>query len=90
MPLLLDKEESPSEEIIRLFEKTRVAYLSAKEDPKEYGGRWRSILEDIQEKYTKTNALGSVLEDYIDDDLLEDKETANPQSNHALKLYQGN
>ena len=27
MPLLLDKEESPSEEIIRLFEKTRVAYL---------------------------------------------------------------
>ena len=88
MPLLLDKEESPSEEIIRLFEKTRVAYLSAKEDPKEYGGRWRSILEDIQEKYTKTNALGSVLEDYIDDDLLEDKETANPQSSQALKLYQ--
>jgi len=39
MPLLLDKEESPSEEIIRLFEKTRVAYLSAREDPKEYGGR---------------------------------------------------
>ena len=30
MPLLLDKEESPSEEIIRLFEKTRVAYLYSK------------------------------------------------------------
>ena len=88
MPLLLDKEESPSEEIIRLFEKTRVAYLSAKEDPKEYGSRWRSILEDIQEKHSKANALGSILEDYIDDDLLEDKETANPQSSQALKLYQ--
>ena len=61
LPLLLDKEESPSEEIIRLFEKTRVAYLSAREDPKEYGGRWRSALEDIQEKHKKTDALGSVL-----------------------------
>jgi hypothetical protein len=60
LPLLLDKEESPSEEIIRLFEKTRVAYLSAREDPKEYGGRWRSALEDIKEKHNKTDALGSV------------------------------
>ena len=64
MPLLLDKEESPSEEIIRLFEKTRVAYLSAREDPKEYGGRWRNAVEDIQQAYSKTNALGSVLEDF--------------------------
>ena len=89
MPLLLDKEESPSEEIIRLFEKTRVAYLSAREDPKEYGGRWRSALEDIQEKHNKTDALGSVLEDFLNEDDLKNNEAGNPRSNIATKIYEG-
>jgi ATP-dependent DNA ligase len=89
LPLLLDKEESPSEEIIRLFEKTRVAYLSAREDPKEYGGRWRSILEDIKEKHNKTDALGSVLEDFLNEDDLKNNEAGNPRSNIATKIYEG-
>ena len=89
LPLLLDKEESPSEEIIRLFEKTRVAYLSAREDPKEYGGRWRSALEDIQEKHNKTDALGSVLEDFLNEDDLKNNEAGNPRSNIATKIYEG-
>jgi len=87
MPLLLDKEESPSEEIIRLFEKTRVAYLSAREDPKEYGGRWRNAVETLQQAYSKTNALSSVLEDYIDEKLIEDKDAKDPQTPLAEKLY---
>jgi ATP-dependent DNA ligase len=89
LPLLLDKEESPSEEIIRLFEKTRVAYLSAREDPKEYGGRWRSALEDIKEKHNKTDALGSVLEDFLNEDDLKNNEAGNPRSNIATKIYEG-
>jgi len=88
MPLLLDKEESPSEEIIRLFEKTRVAYLSAREDPKEYGGRWRRAVEDLKEIYSKTNALSSVLEDYLNENVLEAKDALNPQTNEASKVYE--
>ena len=88
MPLLLDKEESPSEEIIRLFEKTRVAYLSAREDPKEYGGRWRKALEDIRNAFDKSNALSNILADYLDEDTLESKEAAAPQTNSAAKIYQ--
>lgn len=88
MPLLLDKEESPSEEIIRLFEKTRVAYLSAREDPKEYGGRWRRAVEDLKEIYYKTNALSSVLEDYLNENVLEAKDALNPQTNEASKVYE--
>ena len=88
MPLLLDKEESPSEEIIRLFEKTRVAYLSAREDPKEYGSRWRKIVEDLKELRSKANALGSVLEDYLNENLLERKDALDPQTNEASKVYE--
>lgn len=89
MPLLLDKEESPSEEIIRLFEKTRVAYLSAREDPKEYGGRWRKAIEDLRSAYSKTNALGSILEDYLNENELENKEAADPTSQIASRVYEG-
>ena len=32
----IEKDKQPSQEILRLFEKTRVAYLSAIHDPKEY------------------------------------------------------
>jgi ATP-dependent DNA ligase len=88
MPLLLDKEESPSEEIIRLFEKTRVAYLSAREDPKEYGGRWRRAVEDLRELRSKTDALGSVLEDYLNENLLERNDALDPQTNEASKVYE--
>ncbi len=88
MPLLLDKEESPSEEIIRLFEKTRVAYLSAREDPKEYGGRWRNAVENLRELYSNTDALSSVLEDYLNENQLEAKDALNPQTNEASKIYE--
>jgi len=88
MPLLLDKEESPSEEIIRLFEKTRVAYLSAREDPKEYGSRWRKAVEDLKEIYSKTNALSNVLEDYLNENVLEAKDASDPQTNEASKIYE--
>ena len=37
----IEKDKRPQEELLRLFEKTRVAYLSALHDPKEYGSRWR-------------------------------------------------
>jgi hypothetical protein len=46
MPLLIEKDKDSSEKIIRLFEKTRVAYLSARTDPKEYGNRWRKAIDD--------------------------------------------
>ena len=64
MAYLIEKD-SPSEEILRLFEKTRVAYLSARTDPKEYGGRWRKSVEDIKEKYDDSSELGEELKDYI-------------------------
>ena len=47
----IEKDKQPSEEILRLFEKTRMAYLSARTDPTEYGGRWRNTIDNIRESY---------------------------------------
>ena len=79
----------PSEEILRLFEKTRVAYLSAKEDPDEYGSRWRSAVEMIRESYEELDAAGKELKNHISDVIINDKEAKNPLSSQAQKIFQG-
>ena len=88
MAYLIEKD-SPSEEILRLFEKTRVAYLSARTDPKEYGGRWRKSIEDIQDLYDDSSELGEELKDFIQETDIENNEASDPQSNTAEKIYEG-
>ena len=88
MAYLIEKD-SPSEEILRLFEKTRVAYLSARTDPKEYGGRWRKSIEDIQELYDNSSEIGEELKNFIQEDDIENNEAADPTSNTAEKVYEG-
>ena len=57
MAYLLEKDKSTSDEIVRLFEKVRVAYLSARTDPKEYGAKWRSVIDGITEKAAGSEIL---------------------------------
>ena len=83
------EKDSPSTEIIRLFEKTRVAYLSARTDPKEYGGRWRSAIDSIREAYDSLNEFGNELHDYIDEPNLEHNDARNPSSKMASTIYEG-
>jgi len=47
MAYLIQKDKTTSNDIIRLFEKVRVAYLSARTDPKNYGTKWRKAVDDI-------------------------------------------
>ena len=89
MPLLIEKDKDSSEKIIRLFEKTRVAYLSARTDPKEYGNRWRKAIDDIRELYEELNEFSKELKQFIQEDELENKEAKDPTSNIAEKIYNG-
>ena len=84
----IEKDKQPSQEISRLFEKTRVAYLSAKTDPKEYGGRWRKVVDLIIESYNELDSAGKELNNFIDEEDLMDKDTKDPSSNRATDLYE--
>ena len=84
----IEKDKQPSEEILRLFEKTRVAYLSAKTDPSEYGGRWRNTIDTIRESYNESDAAGKELKEHIEESLMDDKEIKNPLSEQAKKIYE--
>jgi len=87
--LLFEKDKSISSEILSLFEKARVAYLSAKSDPKNYGSRWRKTVEDIRDSYDDLDYLGGQLQKYISEDVLSNKEALNPESLMATKIYEG-
>ena len=84
----IEKDKQPSEEILRLFEKTRMAYLSARTDPDEYGGRWRNTIDTIRESYNELDAAGKELKETISDDLLDSKEAKNPKSEQAKEIYE--
>ena len=86
--LMFEKDKAPlSNEVLSLFEETRVAYLSARSDPKEYGGRWRNILEKIKESYDSLSPLGKELKEYLDERHLESDDAGNPTSGSAKIIY---
>ena len=84
----IEKDKQPSQEILRLFEKTRVAYLSAKTDPSEYGGRWRKTVELIVDSYNELDSAGKELNNFIDEKDLMNKDTKDPTSVKAAELYE--
>jgi len=84
----IEKDKQPSVEILRLFEKTRVAYLSARADPTEYGARWSKAVEMVIEGYEKLNPVGKELKRFIDEEDLKNKDTKNPESIKAQKLFE--
>ena len=85
----IEKDKRPSEEILRLFEKVRVAYLSARNDPSEYGGRWRNAIELIEESFEEIDATSNEMRDYVDKDLLDSKEAKDPTTDSAKKIFEG-
>ncbi len=83
----IEKDKQPSLEILRLFEKTRVAFLSARTDPKEYSGRWRKAVDTIIESYNELDAAGKELNNFIDEKDLNDNDTKDPSSRQAEELF---
>ena len=87
--LLFEKDINPvSRRIQRLFEGIRAAYLSAKQDPKEYGKAWMKEIDALYEDYNATDDLASALREVLDDDDIESSSAKNPESHIAEKIYE--
>ena len=87
--LMFEKDKAPlSNEILSLFEKVRVAYLSARTDPKEYGGRWRNALEEIKDAYNSISPLGKEIKEYLDERHVESDDAGSPSSGTAKIIYE--
>ena len=83
----IEKDRQPSIELMRLFEKTRVAYLSAVHDPEEYSGRWRKAVDMINDSFDELDAAGKELKNFIREEEITDNEVKDPKSSKAKNLF---
>ena len=71
-----------------VFEKTRAAYLSAREDPKAYGSMWEDSINYLRDQYDDLDNLARTLKKYLDEDQLNSKEALDSTSNIARNIYE--
>ena len=81
-------EKTFSRKIHMVFEKTRAAYLSAREDPKEYGSMWEDSINYLRDQYDDLDNLSRTLKKYLDEEQLNSKEALDSTSNTARKIYE--
>ena len=84
--------EKETEDLTRLildfFEKTRFAYLSAREDKGEYGKEWADAVEQMKEDFDSLNALSSELKIYLDEKTLFETSAKDPTTLEAKRLFE--
>lgn len=85
---LLFEKGKASNKILRLFERVRVAYLSARTDPKEYGSKWHSAVEYIKDEYDDSKEFGEELKNFINDKDLEHEDAKDATTTTAEKIYE--
>jgi hypothetical protein len=76
-----------SKRVLDFFEKTRFAYLSAREDPREYGKEWKKAIEGMREKFDVLDDLSETMKKYIGEDDLFSKEALDANSNASERIY---
>ena len=73
--------------ILDFYEDVRYNYLSAKEDPKEYRKSWIESVKRIRKDYDGLGDFSALLKKFIEEENLFSKNTLNPESYDAKKLY---
>jgi ATP-dependent DNA ligase len=71
-----------------LYDKVRVAYLSARERPKDYKDEWSKIIEEIRDNWDSPNPIGDLLRDELSESLIYSEEVKDPQGAKAKRVYQ--
>lgn len=87
--LMFEKEtEDLTRAILDFFEKTRYAYLSAREDKAEYEKEWHEVIDKIRDDYDSLNKLSEELKKYLEEKVLFDKSAKDPTTLEAKKVYE--
>ena len=82
------KKEDLTRTILDFFEKTRFAYLSAREDKGAYQKEWAEAVDNIRDDFDSLNALSSEIKNYLEEKTLFDKDAKNPESIQAKRVYE--
>jgi len=82
------KKDALTKRVLDFFERTRFSYLSALEDPKEYGKKWKKTVKSIRTQFDSLDGFTRLLKKYVDEKDLFDDSAEDPTSIQAKKLYE--
>ena len=82
------EQNSLSKKIRSYFERIRVAYLSARDNPKEFKDKWSKAVKDIKGQWDDTDELARTFKKYLDEETLFHNEANNPESIQAERIYE--
>lgn len=88
MPPETGRIDPLSRSLRNLYDKVRVAYLSARERPKDYKDEWSKIIEEIRDNWDSPNPIGDLLRDELSESLIYSEEVKDPQGAKAKRVYQ--
>lgn len=88
MPPETGRIDPLSRSLRSLYDKVRVAYLSARERPKDYKDEWSTVIEEIRDNWDSPNAIGDLLRDKLSESLIYSEEVKDPQGAKAKRVYQ--
>ena len=71
-----------------LYEDVRVAYLSARERPKDYRDKWIDVVDKLKLKWDSPQDIGDLLREKIDESLLFDENAKDPTGAKAKRIYE--
>ena len=82
------EQDSLSKKIRSYFERVRVAYLSARDNPREFKTKWVKAIDDVKGQWDDTDELSRTFKKYLDEETLFHKEAKNPESIQAERIYE--
>ena len=74
--------------VLDFFERVRYAYLSAKENPKEYGKKWKSTVKSIREEHDGLGEFARELKEFVTEKELFDDKAYDVESSTAKGIYE--
>jgi len=83
-----EKETSDlSKRVLDFFERIRYSFLSAKDDPKEYGSKWKSAVEEIRDMFDSLDDFSKELKKYVEEKDVFSGDAKDPTSVTAQRIY---
>jgi len=81
------KNTGLAKRVLDFYEDVRYKYLSAREDPDEYGKEWRKSVKKIRDDFDGLSSFTNEMKRYLDEETVFDKNALDAESSQARELY---
>ena len=83
------EKDSLAKRVLDFFERVRYSYLSARENPSEYGEKWKKTVKEVREQFDSLGDFTRELKRHLKEDVAFEEEAYDPTSRQAKEIFEG-